>query len=81
MAAMLTRAGGVVWMQDSALDLCNATFFDNTASGSGGAIYADTDSSLSGTDSTFANNTAGREGGACYHNGFFPMLPGRWAQV
>lgn len=68
-------------MQDSVLDLRNATFVNNAATGSGGAIYADTDSSLSGTDSTFVNNTAGSEGGACYHNGFFPTLPGRCAHM
>lgn len=71
----------MVWMQDSVLDLHNATFLNNAASGSGGAIYADTDSILSGTDSAFANNTAGSDGGACYQNGFFPALPGRCAPV
>lgn len=67
-------AGGVVWMQSSVLDVKNVTFFDNSATGSGGAIYADTDSTLSGLASTFANNTAGSEGGAIYHNGFFPSM-------
>lgn len=63
-------------MQSSVLDLSNVTFFNNAATGSGGALYADTDSTLSGTATTFANNSAGSEGGAVYHNGFFPSLPG-----
>ncbi len=72
----LALAGGVFYLQSSVLDFKNATFSGNTASGSGGAIYADTDSKVTGSGSTFANNSAADMGGAIYHNGFFPAMRG-----
>lgn len=65
------------YIQSSVLDFKNATFVGNSASGHGGAIYADTDSKLSGSICTFANNTAGDSGGAVYQTGFFPDMPGK----
>lgn len=70
-------SGGVLWLENSTLDVKNATFSGNVASGHGGAVYADTDSTLSGSSSAFVNNTAGGCGGAIYQTGFFPNMQGK----
>ena len=57
------RLGGAMMVDDSAVEISGSTFTDNTASTSGGGIFAGWDSSLDISESTFTGNTAESGGG------------------
>ncbi|RPJ25142.1 MAG: CSLREA domain-containing protein, partial [Chloroflexi bacterium] len=60
------KSGGVIW-NSGVVTVTNSTFFNNSASFFGGAIYNYTYFSMTLLNSTFANNSATKSGGGIYN--------------
>lgn len=65
--------GGAIFADDGGVNISSSTFSQNTAAGTGGAIFWATYSDLNVTNSTFSQNNGGGGGGVMSDSGVGPL--------